>query len=239
MPKRGRARDGEASGKSMPNFWNLTETLLPSIPIAVFDRCTLHRQTDTRLLLLGTSNETHSVIIDVDGGLGTIISASMRDDFERVALLTVVFETRIVVASSITGEIVYNKENPEATQAVIAGDCICLSAPTSVIVDHLAIEADPVVYNYDNPLITAVNDSLILCHSNYDGTFSIDQINVNEIEVTESKLYTGPTEMGMPLAIGSVKMSSGIFVRILCSSGLMVLSEDKFVKIKGDYCDVS
>lgn len=243
MPKRGHNTDGgqrNETGSVMPIYWRLTESLLPSVPVAVFNKCTLHRESETKLLIMGSTMEIPSITIDIEDGLGTIVSAWMQDDPDVPALIVIVFEFKVLVASPITGEIVYNKENPEATCAVIVDECICFATATCVIVDHLALEVEPVVYNYENPLISILGDSLIICHSNYDGTFSLERIPVGSVEVIETKIYTGPTDLGMPIALNSSTINKDAFlIRILCSKGLLVLSSHNILKIKGNYCDVS
>ena len=80
-----------------------------------FDRCTLHRLDDCTFLLNGIDARDPSLTIEIQGQSGPVLYASMQDDPSSPAMLLFIFETRVVVVSSITGELVYDKPNPEAT----------------------------------------------------------------------------------------------------------------------------
>ena len=152
MSKRGRERDEEPKATQMPTSWNLRQTVLPSVPIAVFNRsvqneissfgifrvainncvfgrCTLHRLDDSTFLLNGIDDRDPSLTIEIQGQSGPVLYASMQDDPSSPALLLFIFETRVVVVSSITGEIVYDKPNPEATSAYL--DIVLLVQPNN------------------------------------------------------------------------------------------------------------
>ena len=143
------------------------------------------------------------------------------------------------MVSSITGEFVYDKVNPEATSCVIVQETIVFALACGIIIDHLALEVDTIEFKMNSPVLSRLGTTIVVAFLGSDNQLHVEQIDVTNTEISRNEVIRLDPCYGPPIAVGSdITDTEETYVRILCSRGMICCMGEKLVKIAGQYSDV-
>lgn len=177
--------------------------------------------------------------IGIPGALGPVLHSTMQDDPSSPALLMFLFQARSIVVSGVTGEIVYDKPNPNATSCVLVQETVVFSTDRSLIIDHLTLPVEPIEIELNSPVISRLGSTLVAAYIGVDKQLHVEQFDVTSAECPRQNIINTEATYGPPIAVGSDITDVGqAYVRILCSRGMICCMGDRLVQIAGIYSDV-